>query len=209
MKRGCLITVEGIEGCGKSTQSRLLYEYLARHDVDVILQREPGGTMVGDRIRDILLDVAHDGMDDMTEVLLYAASRAQLVMEVVAPALEQGRVVILDRYVDSTFAYQVYGRGIARHVVEDINKPAVNGYMPDLTILLDVDVNLGLSRLKMAEADRIEQEGVDFHERVRQGFLDLAKQEPARFRIIDGGQNPDIVHQEMAGLAREAVGIDV
>lgn len=204
-RRGVLITIEGIEGCGKTTQSRLLFDYLKSMKVDAMLEREPGGSAIGDKIRGLLLDKSHDAMDDKAEALLYAASRSQLIKEVIAPAIEQSKVVILDRYIDSTIAYQVYGRGLDRQIVEEFNRWVVSPYYPDLTILLEIEPGLGLARLRPNEADRIELESESFHQRVAKGFKDLARENPDRFRVIDGSMPIEAIHAKIIELISGSV----
>lgn len=202
---GKLITFEGIEGCGKTTQSRLLFEHLGSMGVDVILSREPGGTELGDRIRDLLLHVRDAAIDAKTEAMLYAASRAQLVREVIEPALARGTVVILDRYVDSTYAYQIYGRGLDAGAVRMVNEWAIGAAKPDLTFLLELDVEKGLGRLEPGMADRIEAESQAFHERVSAGFEALAAAEPGRFRILKGSESAEMIHNKVMEHVVEVV----
>jgi dTMP kinase len=188
------VTLEGPEGGGKSTQASLLAAYLRERGRDVVSVREPGGTPLGEAVRDLLLDPRHE-IDVRTEMLLFAASRAQLVARVIAPALEAGRDVVCDRYVDASLAYQGVGRGLGVAVVREVNAVATGGLVPDLTLLLDIDPAAGLRRARAETAagggpdaphgDRLERERLAFHERVREGFLALAKKEPRRIRIID------------------------
>ncbi len=204
MARGIFITIEGPEGAGKTTQARLLYERL-RDRYPVLYTREPGGTPIGERIRTLLLDEAHREMRPETEMLLFAASRAQFVADVVEPALREGRVVLSERYVDASIAYQGVGRGLGVDVVRHVNEAATRGLMPDLTILLDVDPSVGLARARDAagkegrrgRGDRLEQEDLSFHARVRAGFLTIAREEPDRVHIVDGGRAQQTVHDEI------------
>lgn len=182
---GDFITLEGIEGSGKSTQANLLAERLRERGMIVVSLREPGSTPIGDRIRELLLAREHEAMAPQTEVLLYEAARAQMVAERILPALESGSTVVCDRYIDSTIAYQCFGRGLPRAFVYDVSNWAMKGVMPDLTILLDLPVEDGLSRATLGGCDRIEAESVDFHERVRRGYLQLAGEEPHRVVTID------------------------
>ena len=207
--RGKLITFEGPEGSGKTTQARRLLARLEKEGYAVLYAREPGGTPTGEAIRDILqYDKAGEPICRETEVLLFAASRAQLVRHVILPALESGRQVVCDRFADSTTAYQGFGRGFSIEQMLTINQFAVNGAIPDLTVLLDVEVSLGFERLtKRHEAtastwDRIEREERAFHERVRRGYLELARRWPERFRVVDAGRDPDAVEQEIWGHVR-------
>ena len=196
--RGLFITLEGIEGSGKSTQAHLLAEKLREHGNVVVSLREPGSTPIGDRVRDVLLAREHDGMTPETEALLYAAARAQMVSERVVPAVEAGRTVVCDRYVDSTIAYQCFGRGLARDVVSQVNEWATRGVQPDMTVLLDLPVADGLARATRVACDRIEAETADFHERVRQGYLRLAAEEPGRIAVVDGRGPVEMVGESVA-----------
>jgi len=188
------ITFEGIEGSGKSTQMTLLANYLSSRGYDVTTTREPGGTPIGEAIRAVLLNPDFTEMDYRTEVLLYAADRAQHVAELVKPALARGSIVISDRYLDSTIAYQHYGRGLPLDFILEVNEQATEGIKPDLTLLLTVPVEIGLKRATKTIADRIEREDVEFHERVEKGFQELAKREPERWRVIDGMSTVDEIH---------------
>lgn len=174
--RGIFISVEGGDGAGKSTQLANIKSYMEERGISAIFTREPGGTEIAEKIREIILDPANEGMEDLTEALLYAASRAEHVRKVIAPALEDGMVVVCDRFVDSSIAYQGYGRGLGK-VVETINEPAVNGYIPDLTIYLDLEPEIAMNRIANRGHDRLEIEPEDFHERVHQGYLDLIERE--------------------------------
>ncbi|HEY3374947.1 MAG TPA: dTMP kinase [Candidatus Aquicultor sp.] len=194
MRNGLFITFEGIEGSGKSTQIDLLDKYLQKQEHTVITTREPGGTTIGAEIRQILLNPANTGMDYHTEVLLYAADRAQHVFEQIMPALEQDLTVISDRYIDSSIAYQHYGRELPLDFILEINNRSVQWLKPDITFLLDVPVGVGLERATRVSADRIEQESFAFHERVRIGYLALAEKNPGRWRLIDGTQPVDAAH---------------
>jgi dTMP kinase len=185
---GLFISFEGPEGAGKSTQLRHLAERLTVAGVPQLLTREPGGTDIGTQLRELVLD-ARSQMTAMTEFLIYSASRAQLVETVMRPALMGGEVVICDRYVDSSYAYQGAGRGLDMTHLRAVSAAATGGLLPALTVLLDLDPQVGLSRAATVGApDRIEQAGLDFHRRVRQGFLDLAAADPARFLVLDATQ---------------------
>lgn len=200
--RGKFITFEGSEGSGKTTQARRLLVRLEQRGIPVLYAREPGGTPTGEAIREILqYDKAGEPICAETEVLLFAASRAQLVRHVILPALDQGRFVVCDRFADSTTAYQGFGRGLPVEQMLAINQFAISGAVPDLTLLLDVDISVGLERLaRRHEAtastwDRIEREQRDFHERVRQGYLELARRWPERFRVVDANQEIGVVEE--------------
>lgn len=192
IERGRFITFEGIDGCGKSTQLRILSQWLRDHGTDVVETIEPGGTSIGRQIRRILLDPASVDIQPRAELLLYFASRAQNVDEVIRPALEAGRTVLCDRFTDSTLVYQGCGRGLDIEVVRDLDRIACRGLQPDLTILIDIDLESSLARAKRRNErvgpseSRIDEESGAFHERVRQGYLALAKANPDRIVVIDG-----------------------
>jgi dTMP kinase len=192
---GWLITLEGPEGGGKSTQIALLRDFLERAGVPCTVVREPGGTEIGDRIRGILLDPRAADMTVRTEILLYAASRAQLVERVILPALRRGEVVLCDRFVDSSMAYQGFGAFWDREEIRLVNRVATGGLRPDRTYLLDVPVEESIRRLQSRGrgVDRIERKGKEYHERVRQGFLHLASAEPDRFLVVDASRPADEV----------------
>jgi len=195
---GCFITFEGIEGCGKTTQIRLLAETLQRAGRQVTLTREPGGCPIADKIRAILLDAGNSSMTPLAELLLYAAARAQHISEVIVPALARGSIVLCDRFTDATVAYQGFGRDLDRAVINQLNLLAAGSCRPDITLLLDCPVETGLGRaIARIEAtcasgsgkpleERFERESRDFHDRVRAGYLSLAAAEPGRFVLIDG-----------------------
>ena len=191
---GCFITLEGPEAGGKSTQVARLKEFLQENGLRYTITREPGGTWVGDRLRELLLD-PESRLASKTEILLYAASRAQLVTEVILPALQRGEVVICDRYIDSSIAYQAYGAIENVEEVAKINKIATSGLLPHRTYLLDLSVISAQQRLlqRGSSLDRIEQRSSLYHERVRQGYLALARQEPERFVMIDATQSENDV----------------
>ena len=184
--RGVLITFEGVEGSGKSTQSERLASRLEALGVPCFVSREPGGTKIGEAIRSILLDPQYKEMHGLTELFLYLASRNQHVREKVLPALEAGNVVILDRFGDSSTAYQGAGRELGGKLVARLNKLATADLKPNLTVLVDVPVKVGQGRKASGVLDRLERERVEFHERVRQGYLQVAQRAPGRFRIVDG-----------------------
>ncbi|MEW6033100.1 MAG: dTMP kinase [Bacillota bacterium] len=190
-RRGLLISIEGGEKTGKTTQAALLVEWLKAGGVDAVLTREPGGTAVGEAVRSILLDPGQTPLTPVSEALLFAASRGQLVAEVIRPALEVGRTVVADRYVDSSLAYQAFGLGLPLERVLDVNEWATGGLRPDLTVLLDgSDLVAFLSRSRSGEVDRIERRRMDFHLRVAEGYRELARRDPARFAVIDASRPP-------------------
>jgi dTMP kinase len=202
--RGTFITFEGPEGSGKSTQARRVAERLKQMGREVVYTREPGGTLTGEFIRDILQhNKAGEPLSPQAEVFLFAASRAQLVQNVIKPALKRGGVVISDRFADSTTAYQGYGRGFPLEDMLAINDLAIDGAIPDLTLLLDVTVDLGFSRLalrsaaRMHDFDRFEREERVFHERVRQGYLELARRWPERIKVLDGSKEAPAVEADV------------
>jgi dTMP kinase len=181
---GRLIAFEGVEGAGKSTQLELLRRALEGRGREVVVTREPGGTPAGERIRGLLLDPAAE-LHPRTEALLFAAARAELVERVIRPGLERGAVVLCDRYLDSSLAYQGGARGLGRGPVEEVNRFATGGLLPDLVVLLDLDPAEGLRR-RRRDPDRIEGQDLDFHRRVRDAFRDLAAADPKRFAVVDG-----------------------
>ncbi|MFA5096485.1 MAG: dTMP kinase [Candidatus Omnitrophota bacterium] len=181
--RGKFITFEGSEGCGKSTQSRLLYDFLKSKGKRVIYLREPGATRISEKIRGILLDAKNQAIVPEAEMLLYMAARAQIVAEIIKPALHRGVLVICDRFLDSTLAYQGYGLGMDLGLIRSIGRFATGGITPDLTFFLDLAVKRGLKH-RQASLDRIEMRSVNYHLRVRRGYLKLAGQEPARIKVV-------------------------
>ena len=182
------ITFEGGEGSGKTYQARALYRRLSRLAIPAVITREPGGTVAGERLARWLKWSRGTGMSPLTELMAINASRAQLVAEVIKPALESGQIVISDRYTDSTTAYQGYGRGLDLKMVKTVNSAATQGLIPDVTIMLDLPVEEGFTRKGSERLDRFEQEDIAFHQRVRQGYLELAAEEPARWLVVDGSQ---------------------
>jgi dTMP kinase len=190
---GYFITFEGVEGCGKTTQIKLLSEFFLARGLSPCLTREPGGCPIADKIRSILLDANNQALTPLSELMLYAAARSQHVSEVISPALQAGNIVLCDRFCDATISYQSFGRGIDRGVIDSLNFHACQGITPDLTVLVDCDPAIGLERaLRRIEAtsgpreERFELEALAFHQRVRAGYLHLAAAEPDRFLIIDG-----------------------
>ena len=183
MRKGLFITFEGPEGCGKSTQSRLLYGHLKR-SYDCIHTREPGGTKLGERVRNVLLHSGLIKISDLAELFLFEAARAQIVREVIAPALKQKKIVICDRFSDATFSYQGYGGKVPRESIGKLDRIATAGISPDITILLDVDTVTGLRRAKRKGVDRMEKKDLAYHRRVRAGYLKRARAEPGRIKVI-------------------------
>lgn len=202
--QGIFITIEGPDGAGKSTQAARLADYLQKQGHKVLLTREPGGTSLGEQIRTILLNPENEELDFKTEVLLYAACRAQLLKEVIIPALKEGKIVISDRFVDSSIAYQGYGRDLNLPLVTDVNRLIVGEFMPDLTILLDLPVEAGLQRIidKEKAMDRLEQEDISFHQKVRKGFKELALKEK-RIKVVSGDQSQELVFSEILNAVQK------
>jgi len=188
--KGTFITFEGSEGSGKSTQIELAQKYLEGRDREVLFLREPGGVKISEKIREILLDTATEGMGDACETLLYMAARAQLVSEVIIPALNKGLVILCDRFLDSTLAYQGYGCGVDAGTIKAIGNFATQGIQPDLTFLFDIDAQEGLSRIARPK-DRIENRDLGYHNRVKEGYLAIARQEPHRVKVIDAKQSKE------------------
>jgi len=198
--KGKFITIEGCDGSGKTTQGLLLKKTFEELNIPFLLTREPGGTYISEQIRDIILNKKNKKMVWRTEALLYAASRSQLVGEEIIPSLAEGVHVICDRYVDSTLAYQGYGRGLNLLELIDINFFATNGLKPDLTILLDIDPGETVKRRSGREPDRLEKEEIEFHLKVREGYLKIAEKESERFRIVSANQSIEDVHKEIVEL---------
>ncbi|MDN5326923.1 MAG: dTMP kinase [Moorella sp. (in: firmicutes)] len=199
MGRGLFITLEGPDGSGKTTQMDRLEEYLHRRGLAVERTREPGGTRLAEAIRRLLLEPSFSPVDARAELLLYAAARAQHVAERIRPALAAGKIVLCDRFSDSTLAYQGYGRRLGAELVDRLNDLATGNLRPDITFLIDVPVAIGLGR-RLGGSDRLEQEDLEFHRRVRQGYLELARREPRRVHLIDGTPSPDVVWKEIKGI---------
>jgi dTMP kinase len=207
MHRGQFITFEGIDGCGKTTQFRMLGKWLRERGQTVVETVEPGGTAIGQQIRKILLDPENAEIQPRTELLLYFASRAQNVDQVIRPGLDSGAVVLCDRFTDSTLVYQGAGRGIDTNVVLELDRIACRGLKPDITFLIDIDLETSLMRAKRRNErvgqseSRIDEESIGFHERVRQGYLSLAANEPDRFVVIDGRASIN----QVGNMIREAI----
>lgn len=190
MKKGLFISIEGPDGSGKSTQIQNIKQFFGNKGIDIVFTREPGGTVIGERIRGIILDKSYVEMDSMTEAMLYAAARAQHVAQVIRPALEAGKIVICDRFVDSSIAYQGYGRKLGEPVAV-INGFAIDGCMPDVTFLLKMDPRIGRRRINEAQQDRLEMEKDDFHIRTFEGYLELERKYPGRIVGIDASRSID------------------
>lgn len=202
------ITLEGPDGGGKSTQAALLAEFLRQRGCNVLTTREPGGTAIGDQIRSVLSKLENTAMHPRTEILLFQASRAQLVEQVIRPHLAQGGVVVCDRYADSTLAYQGYGHQVDLVRLRTIVEFATGGLKPDLTLLLDIDAEEGLRRrTKSGEWNRLDAYNLAFHQRVRQGYFELASEEPWRWVRIDAGGSPETVQEEIRRVVTERLKI--
>ena len=212
MNNGFFITFEGPEGGGKSTHISMLIERLSSDGYEVLSAREPGGTKAGEAIRDIL---QHDTVDEEifpeTETLLFGASRAQLVRAVIKPALEQGKCFICDRFIDSTTVYQGFGRNQCKESISAINEFAISGCVPDLTVLLDIDVKHGFERIETRikdqnmKRDRFEREALSFHEKVRAGYLELAGKNPDRIKVVDASADVEVVFEKVWQVVKEAM----
>jgi dTMP kinase len=186
--KGLFISLEGIDGSGKTSLAGHIKEQLTLRGHNVLTVREPGGTLISEKIRSMLLDVKNAGILPQTEALLYAAARSQVVQEIIRPGLERGEMVLADRYLDSTLAYQGYGRGLDLKYLTQLNQLCTGGLLPQLTLLLDVDPAKAAARRKKDIPDRLEKEGLEFQSKVRQGYLEIARQQPQRIKIIDAGK---------------------
>ena len=205
--KGRFITFEGCEGVGKSRQIKLLEEYLKENNIKYFLTREPGGNSVSEQIRNIILDDRNDDMTDECEALLYAAARVQLLKEVIKPKLDAGELVICDRFVDSSLAYQGYARGLGTEFIEEINGYAIKNFMPDYTVFLNLDPERAFKRKGGADGkDRLEQSGLDFHKKVYEGYLKLAEKYPERYIVIDASGEKAETHAKVIS-ALKAKGI--
>jgi dTMP kinase len=205
--KGRFISLEGIEGTGKSTQAKLLSDYLKDKGFNIVLTEEPGGTQIGLRIRELLLSVEHKGMTAVTELLLYNASRSQHIREIILPAISRGAIVITDRFTDSTIAYQGFGRGIDPGLIDSIDLIATERLRPDITILLDLDAEVGLKRNKgINKIDRLELEDLEFHQRVRNGYYSLAEKEPERIKLIDASAGIQEIHNRISSIITNFIG---
>lgn len=204
--KGLFITVEGTDGAGKSTQIQLLTDYLKSKGRNVILKREPGGTDISEKIRELILDVNNKEMSDVAEALLYAASRAQLVHQVIKPALDKGEVVICDRFVDSSIVYQGIARGLGKNMVEEINRFAIDGIMPDITLFFDLSPEIGIKRkMQDQKLDRMESEKLDFHLKVYEGYKTLTNMYSDRIRRIDANRTIEEVHKQVLDAIKDFI----
>jgi dTMP kinase len=208
--KGLLITFEGIDFCGKSVQSRLLFDKLKNHfknsTIDkVVLLREPGGTIISEKIRDILLDRSLTMMNPITEMLLYEAARSQLISEIILPALLQEKIIICDRFYDSTTAYQGFGRSLSLDMIYKAHKIATHGVVPDVTFVIDLDPTIAKVRQKNAgrSRDRMELEDQNFHKNVRNGFLQIAKKEPERVSVLNGNQKIEEISDQIWNIIKK------
>ena len=202
-----LITFEGIDYSGKSTQAKLLVDRLEKHGKEVVFLREPGGTSISEKIRNILLDKKHLELKQITELFLFSAARTQLVNEVILPALQAGKVVVCDRFYDSTTAYQGYGRGINLNDIQAINRIATLGTKPHVTFFIDIEIDEIFKRQIAAglSADRMESSGRDFFERVRNGYWKLAEMESGRFIVVSGKLQIDEIHREIWDIVKKQI----
>lgn len=201
---GKFITLEGSEGSGKSTQSALIYDYLKKKGRDAVQLREPGGVKISEAIRNLLLDVKNEAMNPECETLLYMAARAQVVHETIEPALKAGKIIICDRFLDSTIVYQGCGHGMDIEFIKKLGVYATHGIQPDLTLLFDIDTKEGLSRTN-AKKDRIELRPLDYHERVRRGYLELAAKEPQRIKVIKVNASKEEIFERVRALIDKVI----
>jgi len=198
LKKGLFITFEGADGCGKTTQLKLLKEYLENKGFEVLLTREPGGVGLGEKIREILLNYDGD-VSSKAEAFLFLADRAQNIDNIVKPAIEAGKIVLCDRHTDSTIAYQGYGRGVDLQQLKMLNNLATGGFKPDLTYVFDIDVETSQKRVGKVK-DRMEAAGVEFHNRVREGYLAIAKDEPSRVRVINSTDTIENIFEQVKAI---------
>lgn len=206
MDKGFFITFEGPDGAGKSTQIDRLKLFFTERDLDVLYTREPGGTDIGEKIRKLILDKENIEMEPVTEAFLYASARAQLVRQVLKPAIKEGKIIVCDRYMDSSTAYQGYARGLGDAVAE-INKHAIDGLLPNLTFLFILDPEIGKSRIAVESYDRLESQNFEFHRKVAEGYIEIAKNNDKRFVIIDATKTPDEIWNEIRGVLADKLGI--
>lgn len=203
MKKGLFITLEGADGCGKTTQLNLLKEYLTSNGYEIVVTREPGGKGLGEKLREILLN--YDGeVSDRCEAFLYLADRAQNIDTIIKPAINSGKIVLCDRHTDSSVAYQGYGREQNIDNINMLNELAVNGVHPDLTIVFDIDTETSMARVG-AEKDRLESAGIEFHKRVRNGYLEIAKKNTQRIKVVDASQTIEDVQRDVIKIIEEVL----
>ena len=203
MKKGLFITLEGADGCGKTTQLNLLKEYLTSRGYEIVVTREPGGKGLGEKLREILLN--YDGeVSDRCEAFLYLADRAQNIDTIIKPAINSGKIVLCDRHTDSSVAYQGYGREQNIDNINMLNELAVNGVHPDLTIVFDIDTETSMARVG-TEKDRLESAGIEFHKRVRNGYLEIAKKNPQRIKVVDASQTIEDVQRDVLKIVEEVL----
>ncbi len=201
MEKGLFITFEGADGCGKTTQLKLLAEYFTNKGLEVVITREPGAKGLGEKVREILLN--YDGeVSDRCESFLFLADRAQHIDMIINPAIAQGKIILCDRHTDSSVAYQGYGRGLSIERINMLNNLAVNGRYPDMTLVFDIDVETSMKRVG-EEKDRMESAGMDFFNRVRNGYLEIAKQEPNRVKVLDARKSIEEIHKDVIELIEE------
>ncbi|SNZ06579.1 dTMP kinase [Persephonella hydrogeniphila] len=201
--KGYFITFEGIEGAGKSTQSVMLHNHLLQNNKKVVLTREPGGTKTGKKIREILLSHTEEIFPPLAELFLYEADRSIHINNLIKPKLKEGFYVICDRFTDSTLAYQGYARGLDINKVKEMNSIATEGIKPDITFLIDIPVEEGLKRIsKEREKDRIENEELHFHRKIREGFLKIAEEEKNRIVVLDGTEKPEVIFQKIVEILK-------
>ena len=206
MKKGLFITFEGADGCGKTTQMQLLAEYLQKKGYDVVLTREPGARGLGEKIREILL--SYDGeVSDRCESFLFLADRAQNIDIIVNPAVNDGKIVLCDRHIDSTVAYQGYGRGLDIERINMLNSIATDNRLPDLTFVFDIDTETAMKRVGN-DKDRMESAGKEFHSRVRQGYLNLAENEPERIKLLDASKSIEDIHKGVVSIIDNVLNIN-
>jgi len=208
VKKGFFISLEGGEGAGKSTQNKRIVEWLSNRGRTVVETREPGGTLVSEQIRRVLLDTRNAGLNPTAELLMMFAARSQLVQEVILPSLEEGKVIVCDRFADASYAYQGGGRQLGAETVAQVERIVLKDLQPDLTLLFDIPVELGMTRVAgRGEADRFEVESIRFFERVRQAYLERAEAYPQRFRVIDASCDEQQVWQQVRSTLEEAPGL--
>lgn len=197
LKKGIFISLEGVEGAGKSTQARLLADYISGLGYPVIQTHEPGGTPIAEQIRAIILNPQNTEMASLTELFLYLASRAQHVNELILPALSEGKIVVCDRFSEATIVYQGYARGIDINLLKQLNGIATDGLKPDITFVLDLDASIGFSRKAGSNLDRLERENSEFHNKVREGYLKIAEKEPERIKVINAQDSLENIHNQI------------